>query len=78
VTAYAASALFKLDGTVSAPYYSAFDWEKPFRKARAGGGGAVPSLAEGIRHSAFDIRNNDGCRQPTSPAVPKAEGRKPA
>lgn len=32
VTAYAASALFKLDGTVFGPYYSAFDWEKPVRK----------------------------------------------
>ena len=32
VTAYAASALFKLDGTVFGPYYSAFDWEKPGRK----------------------------------------------
>ncbi|HOX07859.1 MAG TPA: hypothetical protein PK280_15770 [Planctomycetota bacterium] len=32
VTAYAASALFKLDGMVFGPYYSAFDWEKPVRK----------------------------------------------
>ena len=32
VTAYAAGALFKLDGTVFGPYYSAFDWEKPVRK----------------------------------------------
>ena len=29
VTAYAASALFKLDGTVFGPYYSAFDWDRP-------------------------------------------------
>jgi len=32
VTAYAASALFKLDGKVFGPYYSAFDWEKPVRR----------------------------------------------
>jgi hypothetical protein len=32
VTAYAASALFKLDGTVFGPYYSAFDGERPVRK----------------------------------------------
>jgi len=32
VTAYAASALFKLDGTVFGPYYSAFDWDKPAPK----------------------------------------------
>lgn len=35
VTAYAASALFKLDGTVFGPYYSAWDWEKPARKPAA-------------------------------------------
>lgn len=32
VTAYAASALFKLDGAVFGPYYSAWDWEEPVRR----------------------------------------------
>jgi hypothetical protein len=35
VTAYSAGALFKLDGTVPGPYYSAFDWDRPARRAPA-------------------------------------------